>query len=155
MSTSGQVDPAMQSESRPREDGNPQRALEMRDCSTTLPIDSREQVVQAVRNESGMVFHDEPGVACEGVGQQPCRHYDARHGCQFGGVDSGRRVAGSTAALHRRESRPRDVVCQGKYAACEVRQAGGHVPVLARCDRRGREDRRAPPAIPTLAAKPH
>lgn len=36
MSTSGQVDPEMQSESRSREDCNPKRAVEMRDFLTTL-----------------------------------------------------------------------------------------------------------------------
>ena len=38
MSTSAQVDPEMQLESRSREDCNPQRAVGMRDFSTTLPI---------------------------------------------------------------------------------------------------------------------
>lgn len=38
MSTSGRVDPEIQSESRPRGDCNPKRAVGMRDFSTTLPI---------------------------------------------------------------------------------------------------------------------
>jgi hypothetical protein len=38
MSTSRQVDPEMQSESRPREDCNPKRDVGMRNCSTAPPI---------------------------------------------------------------------------------------------------------------------
>jgi len=38
MSTSGQADPEMQSESRSREDCNPKRDVGMRDFSTALPI---------------------------------------------------------------------------------------------------------------------
>ena len=53
VSTSGQVDPEMQSESRPREDCNPKRAVGMRDFSTTLPIEPERRVFLESDTDSG------------------------------------------------------------------------------------------------------
>jgi hypothetical protein len=57
MSTSGQVNPEMQSESRSREDCNPKRDVGMQDFSTALPIGrQRSNLFESLLSNQWLTF---------------------------------------------------------------------------------------------------